>query len=844
MDFKSTLLIFLVTICSIVNSSVQSTKFRTRNGSVDKQNGSTTLDEYEDDFLPFDGQRYDSFDWALSKKLAELNSGQNMIVSPISVKILLSLLFEGAAGNTSKELSEVLELPFERKASRERMQKVINSFQAKHPDYELLMSTRLFLDGHYTPRQRFTAILENFYMTQIQKIDFRTHPSSATKLINDWITEATKGRVESIVTDDDIKNSVLILMNAIFFKGKWRYAFHPNDTHTGNFHINSKQKVPATYMTNTASYYFIESAELDAKVIRLPYQGHKFAMYMFLPNSKNGLPDLLKRLTPNLFHKQLWLMDEVKVKVVIPKLKYESTAQLGPILEQLGLVEIFQNTASLPGIARGQNGGQPNLIVSDAFQKSGIDIYEEGSEAFSATSITLGNKFNSADHIFNASHPFLFLIEDEQTGAILYFGKVENPTSKTGEIKVPWPAVPPPSAASFNQPQSASDVSTPFLNSPDVASNLQNTQRANYFDVEILQAMARNKPGNVLVSPLSVKTVLAMILEGSAGNTARELQSALRFPESAEATRLYMQSLVSGLNNVKTAGVEINVANGIFHASSIPLYPTYKQLIKNYYQSELQPVNFADKVNCAQTINNWVKQMTSKKIEQIVKPEQLNPATVMVLVNAIFFKGKWLHSFSKRDTVERAFYVTEDENLFVETMHITDTYRFAEIPELDSKVVDLPYQGEKYGMLLIVPNKKNGMNQLLRDLPHKPLPDIYQSLYETEVEISLPKFKVEFEQDITSDLQSMGIHQVFTPEAELTGIAPNEKGLHVDSVHHKVVMEVNEEGSIAAASTGSMLIPLIGSTNPQIRADHPFLLFIHDIAQGNVLFAGKIARPK
>lgn len=423
----------------------------------------------------------------------------NTILSPISVKLLLSLLHEGSAGNTTKELSEVLHIPLMRHAVRERTQKILESLKpAPKSEYELMLSTRIFMDKHFEPIQRFSAIAMQFYYTQIQRLDLLANPQEAVVVLNDWVKNGTKAHIKNFITEDDVTNAVLILMNTIYFKGKWKQQFLESNTKPGDFYLNSQSKVPATFMSNTGLYDYFESPELNAKIIRMPYKGHKFAMYMFLPNTQDNLQELVSKISPALFKNILWVMDRVKVEVIIPKISFEFTSRLGPILEALGLHNLFQDSVSLPNIARGQNGGLSSLYVSNVLQKSGIDINEEGSTAYTVTAITLGNKFNSADHVFNATRPFAFTIIDENSGNILYFGKVENPLLKTGEIKnnpgwmKPRPIVsspPLPLPAAFNE-QGADNEE--FLNQQSVFPDEQFLDRINNFDIEILTVSFRN----------------------------------------------------------------------------------------------------------------------------------------------------------------------------------------------------------------------------------------------------------------------------------------------------------------------------------------------------------------
>lgn len=206
---------------------------------------------------------------------------------------------------------------------------------------------------------------------------------------------------------------------------------------------------------------------------------------------------------------------------------------------------------------------------------------------------------------------------------------------------------------------------------------------------------------------------------------------------------------------MSSPGVQLLIANGVFYSSAVVPLKSYQDLIKSYYFSEFKAVNFQDTAGSANVINKWVKEQTLGAIDQVITPSSIFPDTILAVVNGIYFKGVWEKEFEARDTVDRCFYVTETQCEDVKMMHLLDVFKYANVPALDAQVVTLPYRDRKYGMMIMVPNKRNGIDQLLRELPFVPLSNLYKSMTDVEVQISMPKFKVDFMGDLVPDLKKV-----------------------------------------------------------------------------------------
>ncbi|CAG9857849.1 unnamed protein product [Phyllotreta striolata] len=371
------------------------------------------------------------FDWKIFKEYGKIPQ-RNVLISPISLKMILSLLYQGSAGITQKELEDVLDV-FDQTAARTEAQELSNRLQVRDSsDYGVFMGTRVFLDNHLQPQQKFSSIANEFYKSEVTPVNF-SDPVSASANINSWAKEITKGRIPKLIDPVDLDEAIMVAANAVYFKGAWRYPF-ANRTFEDKFYVGNGDTfytITTQFMSTKDRFYVHDSVQLDAKILRLPYKGGKYSMFIILPNSKGGLSSLINRISLASVHSLLYMMDKQMVEVKLPKFKFDFQARFSKTLQDLGLTQMFQNTASFSGIVRGNNTVLRKLVVSDIIQKSGIEINEHGSVIYAASELSIGNKFGENDVKFEATHPFMFFIEEQQ-GSLLFMGKVENPLN--GEV--------------------------------------------------------------------------------------------------------------------------------------------------------------------------------------------------------------------------------------------------------------------------------------------------------------------------------------------------------------------------------------------------------------------------
>lgn len=406
----------------------------------DFNNSGTLMDlDYWDDYETFSPSslEYDEFDWTFMKRVASSSSG-NMLISPLSVKLTLGILKEAATGPTANEIENVLKLPSDRKDARAKFSNIIGSLETKSNQYVLDLGSRIYIGEYVKARQKFSAVAEEFYKTEIKNTNF-DHPKIATKEINGWVANITHNKITKLLSDDDISGVVMIVLNAIYFKGSWRNQFMANETKPDQFIYENFQQRTMPFMNLQENFFFCKSDALDATILRLPYLGRKFAMYIILPNTITGVNHVVAQLNSFQLRRDILLMRERSVRLSLPRFRFEYLVQLKEIMRDMGIRQAFQFTASFPGISRGQT-LDDRLRVSSIRQKAGIEINEEGSTAYVTTEVSLVNKFGDAEEEyidFKVNKPFVFFIEDEITRQILFVGKVTDPLAPVGTLEEP-----------------------------------------------------------------------------------------------------------------------------------------------------------------------------------------------------------------------------------------------------------------------------------------------------------------------------------------------------------------------------------------------------------------------
>ena len=370
---------------------------------------------------------------------------------------------------------------------------------------------------------------------------------------------------------------------------------------------------------------------------------------------------------------------------------------------------------------------------------------------------------------------------------------------------------------------------------------------ANQFAIDLYQQL-RSTEGNLFFSPSSISTALAMAYAGAAGQTATEMATTLHFPASTDELQSGMRTLQTlWFTSDEKSGIQLRLANRLWGQQGCEFSTRFLAITRDDYQAELTRLDFAKSEQARQTINAWVEQQTEHKITDLIPPSVLSSDTRLVLTNAVYFHGDWTKPFAQAGTSEQDFHLTSSDKQKVPLMHQSAGLRYGAVDDL--QVLELPYGDGRLSMVVLLPNEIDGLGGLEAQFSSQHLQQWIASLHRVEeVEVYLPKFKTTSQFQLASTLSALGMPSAFDANtADFSGMTGG-KDLYFSAVLHKAFVDVNEEGTEAAAATGMVAVPprrfeREPQPPPVFRADHPFLFLIRDHRTGAILFFGRMIDP-
>ena len=373
--------------------------------------------------------------------------------------------------------------------------------------------------------------------------------------------------------------------------------------------------------------------------------------------------------------------------------------------------------------------------------------------------------------------------------------------------------------------------------------SLELLDTGNSFGLELFaEVMQEAETGeNVMISPLSVALALGMTCNGSAGTTREAMEATLKLEGFTEAEiNDGYKSIIDQLLDLDPK-VIMEIANSIWYREGFEVEQDFITTNKDHFYAEMRELDF-NRPDAVDIINQWVSDNTHELIDEIIK--EISPETVMYLINAIYFKGTWTYEFDPEETQLLPFYPEQASELEVDAMRQETALNY--YSDENMQLVELPYGDEKYSMLVFLPAGNHTCADLLARMNENNL-DSWTGLFsETNVLVQIPKFRFETFKKLKDPLSEMGMEVAFTEAADFTRINP-AGNLFISEVLHKTFIDVNEEGTEAAAVT-AVVIELT-STEPgpqlvQFIADKPFLFMIREKTSGSILFIGKLSQPE
>ncbi|XP_027381950.1 serpin B4-like [Bos indicus x Bos taurus] len=365
---------------------------------------------------------------------------ENIFYSPFSISSALAMTYLGARGNTASQMQKVLHFseiaantkggatkdPVEKPGNvHHHFQKLLTELKKSTDAYELSVANRLYGEKEFRFLQEYMDNVQKYYLASVESADFISAAEESRKMINSWVESQTNGRIKNLFPQNSLNSSVLVLVNAVYFKGQWQEEFKKENTVEEKFWLNKGTSKPVQMMKQTNHFNFVSLEDVQAKILEIPYKGGELSMMVLLPDEVDGLQEVEDQLTAEKLIE--WTspqnMGNREVDLYLPRFKVEESYNLVPTLQALGMVDAFRG-----GVANfsGMNGSR-DLAVSKVIHKSFVEVTEEGTEAAAATGVVFTRTSLPFRERFRCDHPFLFLIKHIKTNSILFCGRVSSP---------------------------------------------------------------------------------------------------------------------------------------------------------------------------------------------------------------------------------------------------------------------------------------------------------------------------------------------------------------------------------------------------------------------------------
>ncbi len=363
----------------------------------------------------------------------------------------------------------------------------------------------------------------------------------------------------------------------------------------------------------------------------------------------------------------------------------------------------------------------------------------------------------------------------------------------------------------------------------------------NRFALKLYSELVKTGSGNIFFSPYSIFSALAMTYEGARGKTAEEMKTVFNFPENS-VLRPNFTAIYNRINKV-VREYELRTGNALWVQKDYPFLEEYLETVEKYYGGKAEALDFIHEAEKSrEAINVFIEEQTNHKIKDLIPPGVLDKLTRLVLTNAIYFKGDWKIAFNESLIVEEDFWITPNRSMKVQMMHMhpNETIRFNFVDTRDLQILELPYKGGNFSMLIILPEKIEATEL---SLTAEKLEEYRAQMKKEKLdEICLPKFEIETKYFMRGTLSSLGMPTAFTGEGDFSGMTGG-RDLFISQVIHQAYVKVDEKGTEAAAATAVAMKLTAMPETKVFRADHPFIFMIQEKETGAILFMGKISNP-
>ena len=368
-------------------------------------------------------------------------------------------------------------------------------------------------------------------------------------------------------------------------------------------------------------------------------------------------------------------------------------------------------------------------------------------------------------------------------------------------------------------------------------------QAANSFGLRLHQQLLKESPGqNVFLSPLSITTAMAMVYNGSGGETKNELERVLGWNnKSVDQINAGYRELLQLLSQ-PGEGISLQLSDSVWHNAQVTINSKFASIIRESYHAEIDSIDTSKPEKSAEQINHWIEDHTEGMIDKLIEPQSIDSNLVMILLNAIYFNGTWKDKFDVSLTKDQSFYLTDGSDVKIPFMNRTGRYSY--VKNNDYEAIRIPYGTGQMSMIILLPSASSSLEALQEQLWNGKI-DLLGQWKQSYGSIQLPKFSIGYSANLNDSLQALGMKQSFSDTADFSGLS-NESNVRISEIKHKSKIDISEEGTKAAAVT-SIETTTTSAEAPRepfdMKVDRPFFLAIVDEQSSAVLFTGSIYNP-
>eukprot|EP00069_Balaena_mysticetus_P005343 bmy_17965T0 len=751
---------------------------------------------------------YKAFAQELFRSLIIEDPRKNIIFSPVAISIALATLSLGIKSTMRTNLIEDLGLDLRKIQVLDKDQHLVQTWHELVKQEQLKHKDILFIDNNRKINQMFLQEIDRVHEVDIQTIDFKD-TEKTKKAINQYVAEKVHKKIKDLITRLD-PQTVLCLVNYVFFKGIWERAFQTNLTQKEDFLVNENTKVQVDMMRKTERMIYSHSEELLATMVKMPYKGN-VSIILVLPDV-GQFHFALREITAKRARLQK-ASDFRLVHLVLPKFKISSKINLKHLLPKIDIKDMPTTTAATQSITK-----KASLSILEAVHQAEIEVSEHGliTDAAKDTDVwKVPVDTKEVPVVVKFNRPFLLFVEDQMTQRDLFrMGPAWQWLLGAGILASvycqPFPARGDKSLGVPEAPRGQLSEALPAYR--------KITPTITNFALRLYKQLAAETPGNIFFSPVSISSTLALLSLGAQADTPAQILEGLGFnlTETPEADiHRGFQSLIHTLD-LPSPKLELKVGNSLFLDKQLKPQQHFLDNIRELYRAFAFSVNFTDSNTTRRQINDYVRKQTY---------------------------GQWKHPFNCYQTQKQeSFFVDERTSLRIPMMHQKEMHRFLYDQEVACTVLQMEYSGNALALLILPDPGK--MAQVEDALQPETLRKWDQLLLPSLLDLHLPRFSISGTYNLEEILPHIGLTGLFNLEADFSGIT-GQLNRTISRVSHKAAVDVSERGTEAGVASGLLSQPqsLNATSAPHAHFNRPFLVLLWEVTTQSLLFLGKVVNP-